>query len=131
MHSQNILLINNGAIAEQITGQLLRTIEPPYVEPALYYWMREENRSSSEVDFVIQHQTHIVPIEVKAGSSGHLKSLHVYMALKKQPRAIRINADLPSVVDINVNTLVHATANYQLISLPFYLVGQINKLLTE
>jgi predicted AAA+ superfamily ATPase len=127
--SQNILLINNGAIAEQITGQLLRTIEPPYVEPSLYYWIREENRSSAEVDFVIQQQTQIVPIEVKAGSSGHLKSLHVYMALKKQPLALRINADAPSIVEIDTHTLVQATAKYSLISLPFYLVGQINRLL--
>ncbi|HBI21410.1 MAG TPA: AAA family ATPase, partial [Legionella sp.] len=131
MNSQDIFLMNKGSIAEQVTGQLLRTIEPLYVEAALYYWIREENRSAAEVDFIIQHQTHIVPIEVKAGSSGHLKSLHVFMALKKQPFAIRINADLPSVVDINMNTLVHATANYSLISLPFYLIGQINRLLND
>ena len=131
MNSQDIFLINKGSIAEQVTGQLLRTMEPPYVEPSLYYWIREENRSAAEVDFVIQYQTHIVPIEVKAGSSGHLKSLHVFMALKKQPLAIRINADLPSIVEINMNTLVHATANYPLISLPFYLVGQINRLLND
>ncbi len=129
MNSEDILLINNGSIAEQVTGQLLRTIEPPYVEPSLYYWIREENRSTAEVDFVIQHQTNIVPIEVKAGSSGHLKSLHVFMALKKRPLAIRINADLPSIVEINTQTLVQATANYSLISLPFYLVGQITRLL--
>ncbi len=131
MNSQDILLINNGSIAEQVTGQLLRTIDPPYMEPQLYYWIREENRSSAEVDYVIQQQTNIIPIEVKAGSSGHLKSLHVFMALKKLPTAVRINSDLPSIVDINVSTLVNATANYKLISLPFYLLGQINRLMID
>lgn len=130
MSSQDILLINNGAIAEQVTGQLLRTIELPYVEPALYYWMREENKSSAEVDFVIQHQTNIIPIEVKAGSTGHLKSLHLFMALKNRPVAIRINSDRASVVDLQVNTQVYGPANYQLISLPFYLLGQIHRLLS-
>ena len=129
MHGHDILLINNGAIAEQVTGQLLRTIEPMYMEPLLYYWMRDENRSSAEVDYVIQQQTIIVPIEVKAGSSGHLKSLHLFMALKKLAVAIRINADLPSVAQINTSTLLNVTANYTLISLPFYLLGQLNRLL--
>ncbi len=131
MNSQDILLINNGAIAEQVTGQLLRTITPACMEPLLYYWFREENKSSAEVDYIIQHQTNIVPIEVKAGSSGHLKSLHLFMALKKLPIAIRINSELPSIVDINLGTLINETANYKLLSLPFYLVGQINRLLDQ
>lgn len=83
----------------------------------------------AEVDYVIQQQMNIVPIEVKAGSSGHLKSLHVFMALKKLPVAIRINSDLPNVTQINTTTLLDVTANYKLISLPFYLLGQMNRLL--
>lgn len=131
MPGHDILLINNGAIAEQVTGQLLRTIEPAYREPSLYYWMREENRSSAEVDYIIQQQVNIVPIEVKAGSSGHLKSLHVFMALKQLPVGIRINSELPTVTQVNTPTLLDVTANYQLISLPFYLLGQINRLLLK
>ena len=129
MNSNDILLINNGAIAEQVTGQLLRTIDPSYMEPSLYYWLRDEKKSNAEVDYVIQQQTNIVPIEVKAGSSGHLKSLHVFMALKQLSIAVRINADVPSTMHINMNTQVNATATYTLISLPFYLLGQINRLL--
>ena len=131
MNTNELLLINNGAIAEQITGQLLRTIDRPYMDPQLYYWIREESGSSAEIDYVIQQGANIVPIEVKAGSSGHLKSLHVFMALKKLPHAVRINSDLPTVVEINTSTLVNATANYTLISLPFYLLGQLNRLLSE
>ncbi len=128
VNTQDILFINHGALAEQVTGQLLRTIDPPYMEPSLYYWIREESASTAEVDYIIQQQTQILPIEVKAGSTGHLKSLHVFMALKKRTKAIRINADLPTVCDINFNTPVNAIANYQLISLPFYLLGQIKRL---
>lgn len=131
MNSQDILLVNHGAIAEQVTGQLLRAIDPPYMEPQLYYWIREENRSSAEVDYVIQQQVNRIPIEVKAGSTGHLRSLHVFMALKKLPLAVRINADLPSIVDIDTKTAVNKTAKYKLISLPVYLVGQLNRLLSD
>lgn len=131
MHNQDIMLINNGAIAEQVVGQLLRTIEPFYMEPLLYYWMREESQSSAEIDYLIQSQADIVPIEVKAGSTGHLKSLHVFMALKKLPLAVRINSDRPTITNINLTTQVNATANYKLISIPFYLLSQINRLIIE
>ncbi|MFO9540663.1 DUF4143 domain-containing protein, partial [Legionella pneumophila serogroup 1] len=77
--TNEILLINNGGIAEQVVGQLLRTIELPYIEPVLYYWHREEAGSSAEIDYVIQHGNKIIPIEVKAGATGSLKSLHVFM----------------------------------------------------
>ncbi len=35
-------MINKGGIAEQVVGQLLRTIEPAYKEPNLYYWVRDK-----------------------------------------------------------------------------------------
>ena len=88
---EEINLINSGGIAEQVAGQLLRTLEPFYVEPALYYWQRESG-GEAEIDYIIQHGTKVVPIEVKAGSSGGLKSLHVFMGLRKLPRAVRINS---------------------------------------
>jgi predicted AAA+ superfamily ATPase len=84
-------LINQGAISEQVVAQLLRTTNPFYVEPALYYWAREEKGSAAELDYVVAHEGKIIPIEVKAGSTGSLKSLHVFMGLKKRELAIRIN----------------------------------------
>lgn len=127
--TNEILLINSGGIAEQVVGQLLRTIEPPYIEPALYYWHRDEAGSSAEIDYVIQHGNRIVPIEVKAGATGSLKSLHVFMGLKKLPLAIRINSDYPSKTNVDVKDNLGKSVYYSFISLPFYLVGQIHRLL--
>ena len=130
MNSTNeIILINNGGIAEQVVGQLLRTIEPPYIEPALYYWHREEASSSAEIDYVIQHGNRIVPIEVKAGATGSLKSLHVFMGLKKLSLAVRINSDYPSKTNVDVKDNLGKSVNYTFISIPFYLMGQIHRLL--
>lgn len=128
--TNEILLINNGGIAEQVVGQLLRTIERPYIEPALYYWHREEASSSAEIDYVIQHGHRIVPIEVKAGATGSLKSLHVFMGLKKLSLAMRINSDYPSKTDVDVKDNLGNSVNYTFISIPFYLVGQIHRLLS-
>jgi predicted AAA+ superfamily ATPase len=123
-------LINSGGIAEQVTGQLLRTLNPFYIEPALYYWQRESG-GSAEIDYVIQHQSYIIPIEVKAGSTGGLKSLHVFMALKKLSVAVRINSDLPSKTPVSVKDHEGKLVQYELLSLPFYLLGELHRLLSS
>lgn len=123
-------VINNGAIAEQAVGQLLRTIFPFYVEPTLYYWQRDAEGSNAEIDYVIQHGEQIIPIEVKAGGTGSLKSLHLFMELKKKNLAIRINSDVPTKTNVNVKGRA-GEVTYPLLSIPFYLVGQIHRLLEE
>jgi predicted AAA+ superfamily ATPase len=123
-----IILINSGAVAEQVAGQLLRTINPPYIEPGLYYWLRE-GKSSAEIDYIIQHSGRLLPIEVKAGSTGSLKSLHLFMDLKKLSIALRINSDLPSQTEVQVKDQDGNEVNYKLLSIPFYLQGQIPRLM--
>lgn len=124
-----LVVVNKGSVAEQIAGQLLRTIYPPYIEPLLYYWQREEKGSNAEIDYVMQHHNQVIPIEVKAGSSGSLKSLHLFMGLKKLSLAVRINSDLPSKTKISVKDHNSNLLEYNLLSIPFYLVGQIHRLL--
>lgn len=126
INANNIMMINQGGIAEQIVGQILRTIYPPYIEPALYCWHREEVGSSAEIDYLIQHNHTIIPIEVKAGSTGGLKSLHLFMGLKKLKLAVRINSDLPTKTSVSVQ---NKQVNYTLLSIPFYLTGQLPRLL--
>lgn len=128
---QDIFLINNGAIAEQVVGQLLRTIAPYYSEPMLTYWHREEKGSNAEVDYVIQHGNKVIPIEVKAGSTGSLKSLHLFMGQKGFSNALRVNSDFPSAVQVETKNKQSMSIQYKLISLPFYLVGQTHRLLNN
>lgn len=124
-----ISLINKGAIAEQVVGQLLRTINPFYAEPSLTYWHREEKGSNAEIDYVIQHGNKVIPIEVKAGTTGSLKSLHLFMGLKGLSLAVRVNSDLPSKVEVQTKDRLGKTIQYRLISLPFYLLGQLHRLI--
>jgi predicted AAA+ superfamily ATPase len=123
-----IALINSGGIAEQIVGQLLRTINASYIEPELYYWLRE-GKNSAEIDYIIQQGSRIVPIEVKAGSTGSLKSLHLFMGLKKLSLAVRVNSDFPSRTEVQVKDQNGDDVRYTLLSIPFYLVGQISRLI--
>lgn len=130
-----IIMINNGGLAEQVAGQILRTINPFYIEPALYYWRRNELGSNAEIDYVIQYGSQVIPIEIKAGSTGSLKSLHLFMELKKSPVAVRINSNLPNKTSVSIKSTFgnkDDKANkikYLLISIPFYLAGQLHRLL--
>ncbi len=125
--TNEIILINSGGIAEQVSGQLLRTISLPYIEPELYYWLRE-GKNSAEIDYIIQQGSRLIPIEVKAGSTGSLKSLHLFMGLKKLSTAFRINSDLPSQTDVQIKDQDGNNVKYTLLSIPFYLLGQIHRL---
>lgn len=129
LNAQDIILINSGAMSEQAVGQLLRTIFPFYVEPVLYYWSREEKNANAEIDYVIQQSTNIIPIEVKSGATGSLKSLHFFMGLKKYSLALRVNGDFPSKIQVNVKNNDGKQIQYTLLSIPFYLVEQIPRLL--
>jgi hypothetical protein len=63
------------------------------------------------------------PIEVKAGKTGTLKSLHVYLYEKKLETGIRFNLDKPSTGSFSIsmqNMGENKSLNYNLISLPLY-----------
>lgn len=66
-----------------------------------------------------------------AGKSGTLKSLQVFLAEKKRSFGVRINADLPSVLDTRTVVQGYADWPYRLLSIPFYLTGQLPQLCRE
>jgi Holliday junction resolvase-like predicted endonuclease len=59
----------------------------------LYYWHREAKNSQAEVDYVIQNQETIVPIEVKAGTKGAMQSMFLFMEEKKSKRGVRLSLE--------------------------------------
>ena len=126
---EELTLINNGAIAEQLVGQQLRTLFPPFAPPSLNYWLRTEANTNAEVDYVIQHENLILPVEVKAGKTGTLKSLHQFMQRKKRSLAVRINSDYPTLGPVRIKTPEGPNLEYTLLSLPFYLIGQLHRLI--
>lgn len=125
----DISMVNSGGMAEQLVGQLLRTITLAYIPPSLYYWQRKRKGAEAEVDYAFQHENQIIPIEVKAGTTGTLRSLHQFMKEKKKMLAIRVNSDFPSLGLVHVKDSFGASIEYTLASLPFYLIGQLHRLI--
>lgn len=127
-----ILTINEGALAEQFAGQELLTVLTSFDDPHLYYWAREEKNANAEVDFLFQHNNLVYPIEVKAGKTGTLKSMHVYLFEKKLKTGIRLNTDTPSIGEFKTKVRSGATNSeitFQLLSLPLYMTNQLPRLL--
>ena len=75
IYKKDLLNIYNGALAEQFVGQELLA----YSDNQLYYWARDAKSSNAEVDYLFQNSSEIVPVEVKSGSAGRLKSLHLLL----------------------------------------------------
>ena len=124
----DVVLVNSGAIAEQAIGQLLRAVAPYYMDPTLHYWARDKKGAEAEVDYLIQCGQTVVPIEIKAGRTGSLKSLHSLMSSKQLRFAIRMNSDLPSWVHVGHGLPDGTMTDYDLLSLPCYMAEQAPRL---
>ena len=89
----DLLGIHRGTAAEQFVAQELLAAAPPDQEPELYFWIREALNSQAEVDFLLAVGASIIPIEVKSGATGTLKSLHLFLqSHPATPYGIRIHS---------------------------------------
>lgn len=123
--------IYEGGMAEQFVGQHLLHGSAG-TKPSLHYWLREGKSNNAEVDYVIQAEGEIVPIEVKAGKAGTLKSLLRFMADKSRTIALRFDLSTPSSMQIDFpipGPVPQGRVRGTLLSLPLYLVGQVNRLI--
>jgi len=127
--ANELALVNRGGLAEQFVGQQLRCLSPSYIPSELFYWLRASSSANAEIDYLIQHRGSVLPVEVKAGKTGTLKSLHAFMKNKQLNLAVRFNSDLPSKVTVDTKLTTGEPVNYELLSLPFYLIGQLPRLL--
>jgi predicted AAA+ superfamily ATPase len=85
--------INRGAIAEMFVGlELLKNVSP-YKPAQLFCWHRENRKSNAQVDFVVQNNDRILPIEVKSGTKGSMQSLRLFMEEKNIERGIRTSLE--------------------------------------
>lgn len=128
---EDVMLVNSGAMCEQFIGQHLAYAGRLYENPELFCWMRLARSSNAEVDYLLPLGTHIIPVEVKAGKTGSLRSLHVFLEEKGEDFALRFNADVPSFLLGRTCLRDKPPRAFRLLSLPLYLVGQAKRLCKE
>jgi predicted AAA+ superfamily ATPase len=85
--------VNKGALAELFAGLELLKSAPSNFPMQLYYWQREKPGSSAEVDYVVQCNTDIVPVEVKSGTKGSMQSMFQFLSEKKYKYGIRCSME--------------------------------------
>ena len=107
--------VNAGALSEQFVGQELIAYTDCYLDSHLFFWETEKN-GSAEVDYVTNYDGKVVPIEVKAGKTGHLASLSQFMEKKSSPIGLHM-----SIKPLSFKN--------RILSVPFYLIKEIPRLL--
>lgn len=121
-----LMLVNSGQICEQFVGQQLLYRQSPYKQPELYYWLREKPSSNAEVDYVITCGQRIIPVEVKAGKTGNLRSLHQFTIEKDVHFAIKISSERPSLVNASGKMPDGRAYESHILNLPFYLIEKLD-----
>jgi hypothetical protein len=111
-----------GQLADQLAGQQLRLVDALTGDgPELFYWQREGGRPG-EIDYLVVVEGRIVPVELKSGAAGSMKSLHQFMFDKRLDLAVRCDANPPGVMDVSVTTTRGDPVSYRLLNLPPYLL---------
>ncbi|MFH1980507.1 MAG: DUF4143 domain-containing protein [Pseudomonadota bacterium] len=128
LKTEAAVLVNKGGLAEQFVGQQLRSAQASVADPQLFYWQRTGGRLG-EIDYVLQHGNAIVPVEVKSGAAGRMKSLHQFMAEKSLSLAVRLDANPPTVEDLDIKTTLGQSVKYRLLSVPLYLAERVGELI--
>jgi predicted AAA+ superfamily ATPase len=124
--TKDILDAYRGKIAEQIVAQELLSQETR-VSATRRFWVRNKQGSDAEIDFILQKDSLLIPIEVKSGHNSKLKSLHLFMDECPHDWAVRVWSQ-PFSID-KVKTF--AGKEFNLINLPFYYVGVLEKVLEK
>jgi predicted AAA+ superfamily ATPase len=118
-----------GKIIQHVVYQQLQA-QSNSVHNSLHFWVREKSNSNSEVDLIYQHQQFLIPIEVKSGAQGRLRSLHQFIERSTHHFAIRVLSNRLSVERVKTP----AGKAYILLNLPYYLstrIPQYAKWMTE
>jgi len=94
--SNGFELVNKGGIAEQFVGLEITKNASCYEQKELFYWHREALNSNAEVDYLIQKQNDIVPLEVKSGIKGSMNSMFLFLKEKRYSPILTLTNYIPN-----------------------------------
>jgi predicted AAA+ superfamily ATPase len=111
-----------GQVAEQIVAQeIISNFSNPLLKNQ--FWVNPKKGSDAEIDFAIIIKGLIIPIEVKSGKAGKLKSLLQFMDGTNHKMAVRLYKG-----ELLVHTATTQSGKeFTLINLPYFLANNIEK----
>lgn len=120
LHDFHVGKIIQHLVVQQVQAQS----RSPLFKPA--FWVREKANTTAEVDLVLQHGKYVVPVEIKSGKQGRLRSLHQFMDTAGHPYAIRLLANELSME----KPATPAGTPFLLLNLPYYLAPKLQQYIT-
>jgi predicted AAA+ superfamily ATPase len=117
---QDLSSAHHGAIVPHLVTQELISINTT-TNHKPNFWVREKKQSNAEVDLVYTHKGKVIPIEVKSGATGSLKSLHQFIEAADHPYAVRVYGGAFTVE----KAVTPMSKPYILMNLPYYLGARI------
>jgi len=124
-NANELTAVYKGKIAEHIIGQELMTRETS-PDHNLIFWLREKKQANAELDYLIIHNGKVIPVEVKSGVAGKLRSLHQFINLSSTKQtnnlAIRFYSDKFAITKEKTTESIE----YTLLNMPFYLCNKVD-----
>jgi predicted AAA+ superfamily ATPase len=114
-----------GALVPHIVIQeLLSRNKTTYTLPV--FWVRQKTQSQAELDLLLEIKGSVVPVEIKSGAAGSLRSLHQYLDRSESEFAVRLYAGSCSIEQHKTST----GRPYTLLNLPYYLAFWLDEYIT-
>lgn len=122
-------LVNKGNLAEQFAAQHMTLGSYCTSRPPLHYWLRDKKAHNAEVDFIKESSKAILPLEIKAGKAGSIKSLLQFMFEKKKLpcQAYRFDLKYREQFTETITSKVGSAKSkvtFPLINLPLYAIDR-------
>lgn len=112
--------VYQGKLIEHLVGQELLSFQTLSLNK-LHFWVRQKKQSDAEIDFIFPYKGKLIPIEVKSGAKGTLKSLQVFIDRSPLNFAVRFYAR-----NLKIDTLETQNGKtFHLLNLPYFLVSKI------
>lgn len=86
-------LVNKGPMAELLAGLEFLHYRTPDIRHELFYWLRQSKNAIAEIDYLSVQDRKVLPVEVKAGVQGGMKSLWSFMREKHLEYAVRCSLE--------------------------------------
>jgi hypothetical protein len=118
--TEDLSEVYGGTMIEHLVGQELLARQYSALH-SLNFWVREKKTAQGEVDYLYNYGGKLIPIEVKSGGAGKLRSLHQFMELAPHNMAIRFYGGELAITEVTTPK----GKKFQLLNLPYFLVSQI------
>ncbi len=124
----NQSFLTKGFLAEQFISQHLAYHTNPLGGPETLFWLKDKSLNKAEIDFVISFENKIIPIEIKAGKGGRLKSFQVFAKEKKIKKGYKFSSEFFNTEKIKIDE----KNELQVENWPYYAIeGFIKKFLDQ